>query len=177
MAADDDLGRRDERDPRDPDGAERDETPTERADRNWNELLQELRVTQTGLQILTGFLLTVPFQQRFPELDPTLRFVFLLALGLAVVSTVIVVAPVASHRILFRRSAKPELVSAADRLTKAGLATLALTIVAVVVLVFGFVAGTTAAIVGGLVALGFFVVQWVVVPARMLGRLERRSGQ
>ena len=177
MAADEDPGRRDEGDPSDPDGAERDETATERADRNWNELLQELRVTQTGLQILTGFLLTVPFQQRFPELDPTLRFVFLLALALAVVSTVIVVAPVASHRILFRRSAKPELVSAAHRLTKAGLATLALTIVAVVVLVFGFVAGTTAAVVAGVLALAFFVVQWVVVPARMLGRLERRSGQ
>ena len=73
----------------------------------------------------------------------------LVALGLAVVSTVIVVAPVASHRILFRRSAKPELVSAAHRLTKAGLTTLALTIVAVVVLVFGFVAGPTAALVAG----------------------------
>jgi len=178
MAADDDSGeRRDERDPSDPDGAERDETPTERADRNWNELLQELRVTQTGLQILTGFLLTVPFQQRFPELDPALRLVFLLALGMAVISTVIVVAPVASHRILFRRSAKPELVSSANRLTKAGLATLALTIVAVVVLVFGFVSGTTAAVVAGVVALAFFVVQWVVVPARLLGRLERRYGQ
>lgn len=178
MAADDDTGeRRDDGDLRDPDGAERDETATERADRNWNELLQELRVTQTGLQILTGFLLTVPFQQRFPELDPALRLVFLFALGMAVASTVIVVAPVASHRILFRRKAKPELVSSAHRLTKAGLATLALTIVAVVVLVFGFVAGTTAAVVAGVVALAFFVVQWVILPARLLRRLERRSGQ
>ena len=168
--------RRDEGDPRDPDGAERDETATERADRNWNELLQELRVTQTGLQILTGFLLTVPFQQRFGELSPALRVVFLLALGLAVVSTVIVLAPVASHRILFRRHAKAELVSATDRLTKAGLATLALTIVAVVVLVFGFVAGTTAAVIAGGVAIAFFVVQWVVVPARLLGRLKELSG-
>ena len=169
--------RRDKGDGHDPDGAERDETATERADRNWDELLQELRVTQTGLQILTGFLLTVPFQQRFGDLSPTLRVVFLLALSLAVVSTVIVVAPVASHRILFRRRAKAELVSAADRLTKAGLTTLALTIVAVVVLVFGFVAGTIAAVVAGVVALAFFVVQWVVVPARLLGRLESRSGR
>ena len=89
----------------------------------------------------------------------------------------IVVAPVASHRILFRRSAKPELVSAAHRSTKAGLATLALTIVAVVVLVFGFVAGTTAALVAGGVALAFFVLQWVVLPARLLGRVEGRSGR
>jgi Family of unknown function (DUF6328) len=172
--ADDDQ-RRDLGDPRDPDGRERNETPTERADRNWDELLQELRVTQTGLQILTGFLLTVPFQQRFSELSAGLRIVFLVALSLAVASTVLVVAPVASHRILFRRRAKAELVSTADRLTKAGLTTLALTIVAVVVLVFGFVAGTAAAVVAGLVALAFFVIQWVVAPARLLGRLENRS--
>jgi hypothetical protein len=175
IVADDENRRRDRGDPHDPDGPERDETATERADRNWNELLQELRVTQTGIQILTGFLLTVPFQQRFAELAPGLRVVFLVALGLAVVSTVLVVAPVASHRILFRRRAKAELVSAADRLTKAGLATLAVTIVAVVVLVFGFVAGTTAAVVGGVVAGAFFVVQWVVVPSRLLGRLEERA--
>jgi hypothetical protein len=169
--------RRDTGDSTDPDGQERDETATERADRNWNELLQELRVTQTGLQILTGFLLTVPFQQRFGELPNGLRVVFLIALSLAVLSTVIVVAPVASHRILFRRRAKRELVSSADRLTKAGLTTLALTIVAVVVLVFGFVVGTVAALVAGAIALAFFVVQWVVVPARMLGRVQNRSNR
>ena len=169
--------RRDEGDPRDPDGAERDETATERADRNWNELLQELRVTQTGLQILTGFLLTVPFQQRFPELDPALRLVFLFALGLAVVSTVIVVAPVASHRILFRRSAKPELVSSANRSTKAGLATLALTIVAVVVLVFGFVAGPRRPSSRVWSPWRSSSSSGSSSPARLLGRLERRSGQ
>jgi len=144
--ADDENRRRDRGDPHDPDGRERNETATERADRNWNELLQELRVTQTGIQILTGFLLTVPFQQRFAELAPSLRIVFLV-------------------------------VSAADRLTKAGLATLAVTIVAVVVLVFGFVAGTAAAVVGGVLAGAFFLVQWVVVPSRLLGRLEERAGR
>ena len=175
--ADDETPRRDQGDPHDPDGPERDETATERADRNWNELLQELRVTQTGLQILTGFLLTVPFQQRFGELPAGLRIVFLVALGLAVLSTVLVVAPVASHRILFRRRAKTELVSAADRLTKAGLTTLAITIVAVVVLVFGFVAGTLAAVLAGGLAGAFFVFQWVVAPSRLLGRLEERAGR
>ena len=67
--------------------------------------------------------------------------------------------------------------SAADRSTKAGLTTLALTIVAVVVLVFGFVAGTTAALVAGGLALAFFVLQWVILPARLLGRVEGRSGR
>jgi O-antigen/teichoic acid export membrane protein len=155
----------------DPDGPQRNETTTERADRNWNELLQELRVTQTGLQILTGFLLTLPFQQRFSELTTWLRVVLLVAVALAVTSTVLVVAPVAWHRVLFRRNAKPELVSAAHRLTKAGLTSLALTIVAVVVLVFGFVAGAVAAAVAGAVAALLFVLQWVVLPRRIGARL------
>jgi uncharacterized membrane protein YbjE (DUF340 family) len=158
----------------DPDGPQRDETPTERADRNWNELLQELRVTQTGLQILTGFLLTLPFQQRFTSLGPTLRIVFLVALALVVTSTVLVVAPVAWHRLLFRRHAKMELVSAGDRLTKAGLSTLALAIVAVVALVFGFVAGETVGIVAAALAFLLFLLQWVLVPGRMRSRLGQR---
>lgn len=169
--------RRDAGDADDPDGAERDESPTERADRNWNELLQELRVTQTGVQILTGFLLTLPFQQRFAELDPALRVVYLVALTLAVISTGLIVAPVVWHRLLFRRHAKTELVSAADHLTKAGLVTLGLTVVAAVAVVFGFVGGPGAAAAAGAAALVFFLVQWVVVPRRLASRLrpERTS--
>ena len=148
----------------DPDGPERRETPTERADRNWNELLQELRVTQTGVQILTGFLLTIPFQARFAELDPGLRAVFLVALALATATTALIVAPVASHRLLFRRHKKVELVSAADRFTKAGLVSLALTVVAVVVLIFGFVVGTGAAVIAGVAVLVVFTLEWLLFP-------------
>ena len=78
----------------DTDGTERDETATQRADRNWDELLQELRVTQTGIQILSGFLLTLPFQQRFTALSEPLRILFLVAVALATTSTGLVVAPV-----------------------------------------------------------------------------------
>ena len=155
----------------DPDGDQRHESITERADRNWSELLQELRVTQTGLQILTGFLLTLPFQQRFAELGTALRLVYLVALILAVTSTGLVVAPVVWHRLLFRRHAKTELVTAGDRLTKAGLMALALTIVAAVTVVFGFVAGPVAAVVSGVAAFAFFLVQWVIVPRRLSRRL------
>lgn len=176
MASDDhdpDQRRRDDGDASDPDGADRDESPTERADRNWNELLQELRVTETGVQILTGFLLTLPFQQRFGELGSGLRVVYLVALTLAVTSTGLVVAPVVWHRLLFRRHAKTELVSAADRITKAGLVTIGLTVVAAVAVVFGFVAGPVAATVAGVTAFAFFLVQWLVVPRRMARRLVR----
>src|SRR5665648_414537 len=68
-------------------GDGRSETPAERLDRNWNEILQELRVTQTGIQILTGFLLTVPFQQRFAELTDDQRRIYLTLVVLAAVTT------------------------------------------------------------------------------------------
>jgi hypothetical protein len=74
----------------------RGETEQERINRNWDELLQELRVTQTGVQILTGFLLTLPFQQRFALLDDTQQAVYLTTVGFAVLATGLLVAPV-SH--------------------------------------------------------------------------------
>src|SRR3954453_3480738 len=88
----------------------RTETANQRADRNWNELLQELRVTQTGTQILTGFLLTIPFQQRFAKLDSYQENLYLVLVLLAVPATILFVAPVALHRVLFRRRMKPQLV-------------------------------------------------------------------
>ena len=161
----------------DPDGDERDETATERADRNWDELLQELRVTQTGIQILSGFLLTLPFQQRFTALDDGLRTLFLVAVALATVSTGLVVAPVASHRLLFRKHQKIALVETSDRLAKIGLACVGLTVVVVLALVYGFVLGATAAFVAGGAALVVFVVLWLVVPMVVLRSARRKNVQ
>ena len=98
----------------------RDETHNERADRNWNELLQELRVTQTGTQILTGFLLTIPFQQRFADLDAYQTDLYLVLVVLAVLATALFVAPVSLHRILFGRRLKPELVTAGSPVRACG---------------------------------------------------------
>jgi Family of unknown function (DUF6328) len=161
----------------DPDGDQRDETATERADRNWDELLQELRVTQTGIQILSGFLLTLPFQQRFTALDDGLRTLFLVAVALATVSTGLVVAPVASHRLLFRKHQKIALVETSDRLAKIGLACVGLTVVVVLALVYGFVLGDTAALVAGGAALVVFVVLWLVVPMVVLRSARRKNVQ
>src|SRR6188472_3299050 len=111
----------------DTDATERDETATQRADRNWDELLQELRVTQTGIQILTGFLLTLPFSQRFKDLDSLQRGAFLAILTGSVIATGLVTSPVAFHRVLFRHGQRPWLVEAANRAARAGLAFLALT--------------------------------------------------
>jgi hypothetical protein len=152
---------------------ERDESATERADRNWNELLQELRVTQTGIQILSGFLLTLPFQQRFVGLDAIQRAIFLTAVCLSTVATGLVVAPVSSHRLLFRRHEKTVLVTMSDRLAKAGLCALALTVVTVLGLIFSVVVGPWAAATATLVAAALFALTWVVLPAAVLRRHRR----
>jgi Family of unknown function (DUF6328) len=84
-------------------GDGRDETETERLDRNWSELLQELRVTQTGTQIITGFLLTLAFKQRFTDLDQFQIDVYLVLVVIAAFTTALGLAPVSLHRSLFRR--------------------------------------------------------------------------
>jgi len=152
---------------------DRHETPTERLDRNWNEILQELRVTQTGIQILTGFLLTVPFQQRFTELSATQRDFYLVLVLLAAVTTGLMVAPVSLHRILFRRHAKSALVTQADRLMRVGLVFLALTVSGVVFLVFDVVTVRWMALTASLLLLTGLAAAWFVLPT-VLGRADRR---
>lgn len=143
----------------------RGETPDERLDRNWNELLQELRVAQTGVQILTGFLLTLPFSQRFAELDDLQRTVYLAVLSGSVLATGLLVAPVVFHRALFRQGLRVFIVTYAHRCAQAGLFTLALTIIGVVWFVFDVVADQPEAWVAAGAAAVFFFVLWVLVPA------------
>jgi L-asparagine transporter-like permease len=144
--------------------AGRNETPEERSDRNWNELLQELRVTQTGAQILTGFLLTLPFQQSFARLDRGQVTIYLVLVILAAVTTVLVVTPVSAHRLLFQRRLKPELVRAGHRAALGGLACLALVVTGTVLLIFDVVVGREAATIAALAMLALIVVGWAVVP-------------
>ncbi len=142
----------------------RTETLEQRSDRNWNELLQELRVMQTGVQILTGFLLTVPFQQRFDALTAFQRDFYLVLVVLSALTTGVAIAPVALHRALFRHHLKPRLVTAADRMTRAALALLALVVSGVVGLVFDVVVGRGPAIVAMVVAIGVLGGLWAALP-------------
>jgi MFS family permease len=143
-----------------------DESESERLTRNLNELLQELRVTQTGVQILTGFLLTLPFTNRFGDLDTVQRNAYLGVLVGSVIATGLIIAPVAFHRMLFRHGRRPWLVKAANRAARAGLVSLALTTSGVVWLVFDLVTNRTAATVAGILSLLFFGLLWAVVPLR-----------
>lgn len=146
------------------------EAPQEQLTRNFDELLQELRVTQTGVQILTGFLLTLPFTDRFQDLDDLQRYVYLAVLCGSVLATGLILAPVAFHRVLFRQGERPWLVEAANHSARAGLLALALTTSGVVWLVFDLVTNRTAATIACGLSLIFFLTLWAVVP------LVRRSG-
>ncbi len=146
------------------DSSHPDESESDKLDRNWNELLQELRVSQTGVQILTGFLLTVPFTVRFGALDDVQRIVYLVVLSSSVLATAFLVGPVAFHRILFRQGERPWLVHASHWCARAGLITLAATICGVVWLVFSVVAGTTPASIAAGLCAAFCAGLWGALP-------------
>nr|WP_174704879.1 DUF6328 family protein [Mycobacterium lepraemurium] len=146
------------------DRRERGETEVQRLDRNWNSLLQELRVVQTGVQLLTGFLLTLPFQQRFDVLGPPMRVAYLATVVFPVCATVLLIAPVAMHRILFRRHRLQVLVSAAHRCAYAGLGALGPALIGVTTIIFAAVAGRNVGLVAGACALPLFVLFWFVLP-------------
>ncbi len=142
----------------------RDETVDERADRNWSEVLQELRVLQTGTQILTGFLLALAFQPGFADLDATQRVFYLILVVLAALSAIVALAPVAFHRTVFRQHAKPTVVAYGHAALVTALGTVSVLLVGVVAFVFLVVVGTLAAWIAG-AALGVLIaVLWAAIP-------------
>jgi hypothetical protein len=146
------------------DATARSETETQRLDRNWLSLLQELRVVQTGVQLLTGFLLTLPFQPRFDGLNTTMRAVYLATVGCSVGATVLLEAPVGMHRLLFRRHQTKFLVSSAHRFAYAGLLLMGLALTGVTVIIFGAVAGPATGVIAGSCAIVAQLGFWVVLP-------------
>lgn len=145
----------------------RDETPQERADRNWNDLLQELRVSQTGVQLLAGFLATLPFQARFEVLDAFQRGWYVGLLALALGTAAVMLAPVAIHRHVFQEDSKPELVQAGHRLTVLALALIGALLAGILFLVVDVVYDRTWAAVMGVATVGALAVLLVVVPRRV----------
>jgi hypothetical protein len=142
----------------------RDETEAERDDRNLAELLQELRVAGLGVQVLFGFLLSLPFTNRFARLGPGQRDLYLATLALAAVATALLLGPVAYHRLVFRRGQKERLVRAASVMAITGLATVGLAVSAAVLLVTGYVAsGLPAALITASVTC-VFILLWFAFP-------------
>jgi len=153
----------------------RGETETERLDRNWNSLVQELRVVQTGVQFLVGALLIVPFQAGFAELSHRERAVYLATVAAAFGATVLLVAPVSWHRILFRRHRLANVVAAAHRCAIAGLALLGVALVGSLVLVVDIVVHPAAGSAAGALVAVSFLIAWLISPWRWRGP-GRRAG-
>lgn len=150
----------------------RHETRAERADRNFSELVQELRVAQTGIQILFAFLLSLAFLADFPH-TPAYEQVLTGALLTSAGATICFVAPVAFHRTLFRRGMKEEVVALTHRLAIVGLALLALSMALASWLVLASLwseRSATAVVVG---MLAVTAVVWVAVPLDVHRRAER----
>lgn len=150
-------------------GDGRNESLNERLDRNWTEILQELRVTQTGTQILTGFLLAIAFQNRFAELNQFQHYTYLVVVSLAVLTTAIGLAPVQLHRGLFRRHRKLELVRVGNVLLQLVLVGVALVLTGTMLLVFDVVMNRAAAVVAAVTTLVVTVVIFAL--PRVLRRL------
>lgn len=147
----------------------RDETRNERADRNWDELMQELRVMQTGTQILTGFLLAVAFQPRFTETDALQRQGYVVLVALASLATILALAPVVMHRTLFGRRRKPGLVDVAARIVKIDLVVIAALTIGVTTLIIDFTVNRTAGIITLIVSVIGVLLLWLAIP-RMVRR-------
>ena len=144
----------------------RDESRSQRLDRNYGELLQELRVAQAGVQILFAFLLVLPFQQRFAALSGGQRALYLVTLVSAALSVIVFTAPVAMHRIVFREGVKDFAVAYTGTVVAAGLTTLAVTVLGGTVLVLDVLVSHVGAVVIGVVLAAVMVTLWVVVPVR-----------
>ena len=130
----------------------------------------ELRVIITGVQVLFAFLLVVPFDARFAQLDPFERAVYFATLLLAALAAICTIAPAAQHRILFRHDDKAHLVFSASGLTLAGLMSLALAMCGALLLVATVLFG---AIVGLITALAMgvpFAALWFAIPLRRARR-------
>jgi hypothetical protein len=150
------------------------ESPKARRDRELGELLQELRVALPGVQVLFAFLLTVPFTQRFASLDHSQRRVYFAAVLAAAVSSLLLIAPAANHRLLFREGVKEAMLKAANKVAIAGLMVLALGIGLSLYLVTTMVYETETAI---FVSIGIGLMTlfaWFVFP-RLLKEDERRD--
>ncbi len=154
----------------------RDESLNERMDRNWNEILQELRVTQTGTQIFTGFLLTIAFQSRFSELTTFQVRVYLILVAAAVLTTALGLAPVNLHRSMFREGAKMIIVQTAHVIVRIMLVGVAVMLIGTVLLIFDLVVDRRAAlIIAGLTLLVLIILAALPVVLRSSRRGEHKG--
>jgi len=158
---------------------QRPESLAQRDDRNLAELIQELRVVSLGVQVLFGFLLSLPFTVRFSQLHQGQRDLYLASITLSAVATTLLLGPVAYHRLVFRQGQKERLVRFANAMAVLGLAAVGSAILTAVLLVISYVAGW---LTGGLITAvtGCMLISlWFALPLsrrRLLSRCNPGDG-
>jgi hypothetical protein len=143
---------------------DRNETETERLDRNWADILQELRVLQAGTQILTAFLLAIAFAPRFTELDDFQLVLYLTLVSVSIVTTVLSLLPVSAHRIMFQHLVKEATVQIGDRMLRAVLVGVSLSMIGTAMLIFDFVISREAGILAAVAVAVIVVTLGVLLP-------------
>jgi hypothetical protein len=152
-----------------------DETPAERAIRNFLELLQGFRVAVTGVQVLFGFLLTVPFAPGYDRLAIADRRLFYVALVAAAVASVFFIAPVAQHRVLFRQGCKEALVRRSNLYGIIGTLALAVSMTAATMVVVDYLfTGLLAPIAAGCLAV---LAGWLWFAKPVLTRIREAASR
>jgi hypothetical protein len=153
----------------------RNETALQRCDRNLVELLQEVRVVQTGVQVLFAFLLMAPLSAGFPDLGTTLRVEYFMTMLAAGAAAMLLMTPTAYHRILFRCGDKEHLVAVANRFTLAGLLFVGVAMMGSLVFVTALLFPGAPTIATATVAAGGMVWCWCLAPLRRRRAVTRRS--
>ncbi|SFO00514.1 DUF6328 family protein [Mycetocola miduiensis] len=153
---------------------DRHETETERLDRNWTDVLQELRVVQAGTQILTAFLLAIAFQPRFPELDNYQLLLYLALVSVSITTTLLSLLPVSAHRILFGHLVKEATVQIGDRMLRAVLVGVSLSMIGTAMLIFDFVISRQAGVIAAVTVALIVLALGLIIPLAVRGSVARR---
>jgi uncharacterized protein involved in cysteine biosynthesis len=146
----------------------REESDSERIDRNLQEMLGELRVALPGVQVLFAFLLVVPFNQRFATVTSLQQTIYMVTMLFTTASTICLIAPTAHHRLEFRQQDKENIVRTGNRIVIVGLALLAVAMTGAVVFITDVLYQTTTVYLVGICAAVAFVILWFVIPLRRL---------
>ena len=141
------------------------EDEVERLDRHWNELLQELRLAQTGTQILFAFLLSIAFQSKFQEADTFTHDVYAATLVASALAVGLFLAPVSFHRVVYRQKLRDRMLPIAGKMAAAGLVFLVVAMAGGVLLALDVVLSRAVAIVVAALVTAWFTVFWYVIPA------------
>ncbi|WP_241521985.1 DUF6328 family protein [Arthrobacter pityocampae] len=154
----------------------RGESGNQRLDRNWQDMLQELRVMQAGVQILAGFLLILPFQSRFEELDDLQITVYLCLVGLAFLIQALLLSTITLHRALFGLHVKGTLVQHTAATIPMATALVGVVLMGTMWLIFDLVLGRTASLVVAGALLVLEAILWLAYPLTLRRRALRERG-